>query len=367
MLIGAGSRARAEGDVTSKILLPGLRWVVNISAAPAVSPLLAGGYVYLSLKPGIVAAHRVKDGQEAWRVPLVADQELAAAPELVFVPASEAVHALKADTGREVWLAATGTITAPLLVHAGWLVTVSGEMLSAFRAADGAQVWTRPAGEVRERPAIDGDVLYVSFADGRVAAFDLATGAPRWERKLRGAARPPLVVGDRVYVGSSDKRFYALKVQNGEPDWKWSVGAELLGRAAADDKHVYFTAMDNLVRALDRGSGGQRWRQELPFRPVAGPIVVGEAVLVPGSSDTLQFFDGRTGRAVKQLQLDATLAIPPGAGLEPGESLVTVAAITGGLADQWKLWLYGPLPAPPEGPPIEPLSALPGLLVPPKT
>lgn len=360
----AGSHAAAATDTATQILLPGLRWLIDISAAPAVPPLLSNGYVYLSLKPGIISAHRVNDGQESWRVQLAADQELASAPDKVFVPASKAVHALSADSGREVWLAATGTITAPLLVQGGWLITVSADTLAAFRAADGTEMWKKKAGEVRERPTIDGDALYVSFTDGRVVAFDLATGRPRWERKLGGAARQPLVYRDRVYVGSSDKWFYALKAKKGDLVWKWRVGAELLGSAAADDRHVYFTAMDNLLRALDRGGGAQRWRQELPFRPVAGPVVVGRSVLVPGASDDLQFFDAKTGKPTKQLKLDAKLAIPPGFGTEPGETLASVAAITGGLADQWKLWLYGPLSPPPDGPPIEPLSVLPGLSAP---
>ncbi len=350
----------ASTDTASQILLPGFRWVVDISAAPAVPPLVADGYLYLSLKPGIIAAVRAKDGREAWRVQLAADHELASAPGLVFVPAADAIHALDAESGREVWLAPTGTITAPLLVHGGWLIAVSGGTLSAFRASDGTQVWSRQAADIRERPAIDGDALYVSRTDGSVSSLDLASGKLRWEQKLGGAARQPLVSGDRVYVGSNDRFFYALKVKNGELDWQMQIGAEVIGRADADERHVYLTAMDNLLRALDRRNGALRWRRELPFRPVQGPVVIGEAVLVPGVSDNLQFFDAKAGRPLKQMKLDAKLAAPPGFGTEPAETLASVAAITGGLADQWKLWLYAPLAPPPDGPPVEPLSVLPG-------
>ena len=34
-----------------------------------------------------------------------------------------------------------------------------------------------------------------------------------------------------------------------------SVGAAVIGRAAADDTHVYFVALDNLLRAHDRKNG----------------------------------------------------------------------------------------------------------------
>ena len=60
-------------------------------------------------------------------MPLAADHELASGSNLVFVPAAEAIHALDVATGRELWLAPTGTITAPLLVRTGWLIAISGE------------------------------------------------------------------------------------------------------------------------------------------------------------------------------------------------------------------------------------------------
>lgn len=363
---GASAAGAAIGDA-SQILLPSLRWFVTVSAAPAVSPVVADGYVYLPLKPGIVAAHRIADGAEAWRVKLAAEQELASAPRLLFVPAAEAVHALASDTGRELWLAATGTVTAPLLVREGWLIAASGSTLFALRASDGAQIWKREGGDVLDRPTIDGDVLYVSYSDGRVAALDLQSGSTRWETKLGGAGTEPLVAGDRVYVGSSDGNFYALKLKNGEFDWSYPVRAPLLGRAAVDDERVYVTAMDNLLRALDRTSGNQRWRRDLSFRPLAGPVLIGSAVTVPGTSAALGLFNAKDGQPLKQITLDAALAIPPGFGTEPGETLMSVAAITGSLTDQWKLWLYGPLPPAPAGPPIEPLSALPGRLVQPGT
>jgi outer membrane protein assembly factor BamB len=363
-LLGGPPQAAAAPDHAAQILLPGLRWSIDISAAPSVAPVVADGYVYLPLKPGILAAHRTKDGGEAWRVHLAADQGLAAAAMQVFVPAHDAIHALDAATGREMWMAATGTVSAPLLVHSGWLIVAASPRLIAMRASDGSEVWRQDLGEIHERPAIDGDSLFVSFADGRVAALDLATGSIRWQRKLPGAATEPLVSGDRVYVGSADKNFYALDATSGELQWRWPVRATLRGRAAADGAHVYVTALDNLLRALDRGSGAQRWRRDLPFRPLGGPVVIGGAVMVPGATADLRLFDARTGRPVSKMTLDAPLAITAGYGTESGESVLSVAAITGGLNNQWKLWLYGPLPPPPLGPPIEPLSVLPGHLVP---
>ena len=62
-------------------------------------------------------------------------------------------------------------------------------------------------GAISERPAIDGDGLYLPLAEGRLIALDLKTGKDRWDRKVGASPTEPLVYGDRVYFGSDSKRF----------------------------------------------------------------------------------------------------------------------------------------------------------------
>ena len=96
------------------------------------------------------------------------------------------------------------------------------------------------------------------------------------------APTEPLVYDNRVYLGSDSKRFLCLRAQTGVEEWHWEIGTRIIGPAAADADRVYFTAMDNQLRALSRGNGGQRWKYALAYRPTRGPAVMGDQVAVPG-------------------------------------------------------------------------------------
>ena len=45
----------------------------------------------------------------------------------------------------------------------------------------------------------------------------------------------------------------------GTPEYDGVQPSALVGRAVFDDRHVYFTALDNVLRALDRNHGALRW------------------------------------------------------------------------------------------------------------
>ena len=64
-----------------------------------------------------------------------------------------------------------------------------------------------------------------------------------------------LALDDRVFVGTARTWFYALQPEDGRVRWRKRVGAAVVGRPAADRSAVYFLALDNLLRALDRVGG----------------------------------------------------------------------------------------------------------------
>ena len=53
------------------------------------------------------------------------------------------------------------------------------------------------------------------------------------------------------------KQFCSLFLETGgrRDDWCFQVGAAVVGRPVADATHVYFVALDNLLRAHDRKNG----------------------------------------------------------------------------------------------------------------
>ena len=324
----------------SQELPAGIRWSVAIPAAPSSSPVIAGTHVFLATLPGLVTAYDLKDGREVWRETIAAERPLVASGEMVFVAAGEAVHALRQADGGVAWRRPTGTLTAPLMAKDGWVIAAAAQKLFALRASDGAVVWSIDSGPQQNRGAIEGDTLFVPLANGFMRALDLASGALKWERRLGGAPAEPLVVGDRVYVGATDKYFYCLDATDGEVDWPIRVGASMRGRAATDGHRVFFTALDNLVRAVDRQDGAQRWQQGVPFRPFTGPVVASSSVLIAGPASEVQLLNPVNGTPAGKIAFPEALSLAPTIASLP-DALV-LAGVTGGLTESWKLWLATP-------------------------
>ena len=195
-------------------------------------------------------------------------------------------------------------------------------------------------------------------------ALEIASGEPVWEFDIGINPTEPLVYGGRVFVGSAGKQLCSLFLESGRKkreDWCFQVGAAVIGRPAADATHVYFVALDNLLRAHDRKNGAFRWKRDLRYRPAAGPLLVGASVAVPGSVRAIPVFEARNGSKTIELTVRAALATVPLL-IEPASgNPARIAALAGELPRVWTVTLAGP--APPEIA-VTPLTALPGLLIP---
>lgn len=364
LVLPAAASLRAAPAAQAASPLPSeLRWSVTIPARPSAPPVLGGGRVFLPLQSGLIIAYGTADGAEAWRTGLRADQPLAVDAGRVFVASGEAIHALSAETSAVLWRAPAGTLSAPMLAQNGWVIAASAGSLAAFRSADGTKVWGRETGPQRGRPSIEGDNLYVPLDDGRLLALDLRTGATRWERHLSGQGRDGspalsevLAHPDRVFVGASDGRFYCVSAADGSILWRFRVGAILRGRPASSGTRIFIATMDNTVQAFDRTAGQLLWHPSVPFRP-ASALVLGGAVVVPGTASEVRAFDA-AGHPAGQIKLEDALAVPPA--FEDASAGPLMAAVTGSLNGEWKLLLMEA----PRGVPTVPLTELPGTIVP---
>jgi outer membrane protein assembly factor BamB len=92
---------------------------------------------------------------------------------------------------------------------------------------------------------------------------------------------------------------------------------------------VYFVSLDNVLRALDRNNGAQRWKRGLPLRPIAGPLRAADTLLVSGLSSPLAF-QHRDGAPAGNLQVSGELAAQPY--VVPGAALPTVVVVTRDIA-----------------------------------
>lgn len=326
------SAAQVSAPAPPSTLLPvAVRWTADLPAPAAAPPAAAGDRLFAVLFDGRVAAVSLIDGSEIWQVEQPVAGQPAAGGGLVHAAAPDGLLALDAETGAVRWLAPIeAPVSAPLLWNAGWLIAaLETGVLLALHAGNGGTVWRQVVdGGVRVRPTIAGDRLYVPLDSGRIAVLDLLTGNPVWERRLGGAPREILLSGD-LFVGATDNYFYRLSRLDGALRWRWRAGGDIAGRPAIDERHVYFSSLDNTLWALDRSTGGQRWRELLPVRPTDGPRRAEDLIVQGGLTRELRFRGGSDGTVRHRLEVSAELAFAPLAFPDPlsgGTVLVLVTA-----------------------------------------
>ncbi len=339
-----------------------VRWTAELETPPAAAIAADAGRVFVPLTSGGLVAVAADSGATLWKADVVTTLRPAAADDKVYVVAGEVLEAFDAVSGRSAWrLPLTGAVSAPLVARSGWVIAAldTGEVL-ALRGTDGTVVWRQTTGApLIGTAAVNGDRLYLPGSDGIVRALDVSTGAPIWSRALGGSIVAVTPLGTRLYVGSTDNHFYCLDERDGRVRWRWRAGADPVGGAVADDARVYFTSLDTVLRALDRGHGAQRWRQPLPWRTRTGPMRVGNTIVAAGIALDLRGYALDTGRPVGEFALsESRLEVLEGPPVVirratlPGDFLV--AAIADGRLVALE-HVFG-LPA-------VPLSALPGTRV----
>ena len=308
--LAPGQEAPAEPPA---VLPVDVAWTTELDAGPLHLPAYDRTHAFIPLRNGELVAVDLRTGEPVWSVDQSVDRSPVAGDRLVFVAGDDQLIALRAGDGQPHWqLPLADRVAAPLLLNTGWLIvaTAAGELL-ALRARDGREMWRRSLDSTPTvGPAIAGERLLVSLADGRIVTLALATGAVLWERELSGLPQGILPL-DAVFVGATDNHLYRLSLEDGDDEWYWRAGGDIVGTPAADADRVYFTARDNVLRALDRGNGARRWRVRLPGRPLVGPIRLGSVLAVSGVSPTVTFFDAETGESAGQYDAPGDLAAPP--------------------------------------------------------
>jgi outer membrane protein assembly factor BamB len=337
------ARTAAAGDRPAPPGLPLAKWwSIELDGAVSAGPVSDGSRVYLAFSAAILAARDAADGHEIWRQKRTVTAPMAAAGDLLFVAGNEAIEALQAATGKTAWTLPRVTPTAPLVVERDWLIATTETEVIAIRAANGEVVWRHPAGGVTLAPAIDGEHLYTGAADGRVLALKLADGSSVWEQFFPGGVTAIAAAHGRVYVGAGDKHLYCRDAR-GATKWNYQLGGFASAPIAVGAEHVYVAALDNVIRALDRQTGNQRWKQGLRYRPTSGVSVATHVVFVPAPRATeLPMLYDHDGQIAGYLQLPGD--VPPGLSpsIKETKAGTMIYAVTGGLANEWMLTKFAP-------------------------
>ena len=208
-------------------------------------------------------------------------------------------------------------------------VAADGTVLT-IRAADGKVLWSvRWASRPSATPFIAADGVYLSLEDGRVVKLALLTGEPQWEHKLPGRPGELLVLDDRIFVGCARQALLLPEPKERQGALALARRRPPVGRAAVDEKRVYYVALDNILWALDRGNGVMKWRAECPCAPRAAPSSLAPSWPSRRWRSQINGYRAETGLAAGTAVLPAAdLAGPPQVLPDAHPLVASVAIVT---------------------------------------
>jgi outer membrane protein assembly factor BamB len=309
---------------------------------------------------GLVSALDAADGRVLWRHPLADVDRPSEAPvlagglALVVTHAGRLVEALDPASGATRWQQEMSGYESLRAVGDTLLLTAADGTVTGVRAATGEKTWSRRIPGVSEPyfTSFPGDPLaYASSAsdDGhtRITAVDPVTGKVRWQERLDGtltlvgtaggsavllsqgggygtvdavvrfdprdgAARrvrlgvalqePQAAVrGDRLYLLAFDGTLAAVDTVAAKEVWSLQTAVSRGSAPTADDGHVYFSAADGRLLAVDAVDGELVGQTALRLgahsdRVVAtlpAPEAVGGRVYAGAPDGTVFAVDGR--------------------------------------------------------------------------
>lgn len=294
-------------------------WTATLADFPSFPPAYDTGFGYFALRNDQLAAISLQDGIAAWSVECPTSSAPVAGGGLVFTAGAAGIESRSQKDGQLVWTRPIEGPVTSLYWDTGWLIaaTDKGPLLVA-RATDGEVLWQRDLGApLHTAPALAGDRLYVSLKDGRIIALSLQTGDEVWTHTLDKPGAGILALAERLYVGSLDDWFYCLDTKDGKRKWRWRNDADVVGMPVIDTRRIYFVALDNMLRALNRGGGSLYWKRALPMRPSSGPLLTETLLIVPGLAAELHGFAMADGAPAGDFVLKGSqgeelqLAAPP--------------------------------------------------------
>ena len=237
-------------------------------------------------------------------------ERLAASPviegnKLYIVDTDGVVHAMAADTGAELWRAATSKGDDNKAARFGGGVSVEGDRvfasnglgdLVALNVADGAEIWRkRPGGPLRGAPTLANGNVYLITQDNQLFAISQATGEIAWtssasleSQGVFGVAAPASASGT-VIAGFSSGELNAFRYENGRSLWGEVLSRSSISTSVSslsdidaepviDQGRVYAVGQGGRMVAIDIATGQRMWEQNIAG--ISTPWAAGEWLFV---------------------------------------------------------------------------------------
>jgi outer membrane protein assembly factor BamB len=289
-------------------------------------PALAEGRLYIADARGRVVALAADSGRELWR----RETGLAfsggpdvAGERLVFGTSQGELIALSTQDGHELWRAQLGSevLSVPRLSAEGQVfVHTLDDSIHGLEAATGQAQWRvnypPPVLTLRgsSTPALTESGIIIGLSGGKLVKLDPKDGLPLWEvvvtrpsgrselARITDIDADPVLVGSTVYVGAYNGDLAAVDRELGEVLWRRELSAH--AGLVADADGLYVTDSTDQIWGAEMADGAGRWQQDqLRYRRLTAPALLGERLLVGDFEGYLHLLDKRDGRLVGRMRL----------------------------------------------------------------
>jgi outer membrane protein assembly factor BamB len=329
-------------------------WTANIGEGGGyrrkilAQPVSADGVIYVMDSDAVVSAFDTTAGGRVWRFDtrkedddstnvgggLALDQGT-----LYAVNGLADIVALEAAKGSVRWRGSIGTPSrsAPTVVEGRIFVTTIEDKLLALATEDGRQLWTHQAANAttsvlgRPAPAYSSGLVVAGFGSGELATLRADTGNVVWTDNLAAAVRSgsladfsairglPAVGDGRVYAIGMGGLMVAVDLPTGRRLWEREVAGEDSPWAAGS--WLFVVSLDQRLAAVNRDDGRVAWVTDLPRwenaekekDPITwfGPLLVGDRLVVAGTSHEALAVSPYTGEVLGRQELSGAASLGP--------------------------------------------------------
>src|SRR3990172_8993361 len=207
---------------------------------------------------------------------------------------------------------AGGTL-AQTTVNCTVLILRTAERDGRFRL--GQRLWHYSRGYVKKvvrrvfaSPALSGNNIYCSFADGYIAAIEKSSGREIWKKKIvnsaegwagedAGIARfTPTADNGLIYLIDGNRFLVAMDAENGEERWRFNVIKA--SEFAVGKESIFVAGYDGSVLAIKKGSGEAIWRRKVSQGIPVSAVIADKYLIVASNYKNETFLSTNTGSYV---------------------------------------------------------------------
>jgi outer membrane protein assembly factor BamB len=234
--------------------------------------------------------------ESAWQKTIESDAalQIATGPTHVFVTGAKArLTAFKASDGAETWSKELPS-EVRLATGDGLLFIISGEKLHALDETSGAERWSAAIAGATTGPTSSKGFVVLSNGP-EILAYRSADGSEIWRVHVGGdTAQPILVESGRVFAVLASKTIVVLDLVTGSSLQRMLVTPKP-GELAASGDRFYFAADDGVLYAYKFKNEDPDWAFEIRVNGIGAPVVDDRCVYAAFLDNSVRAFHRGSG------------------------------------------------------------------------